>query len=168
MSARFGRWAVLAALLLAGQVASAEPAAESGASEAPQAPAEDDAPPPPTPLMVRAAAGRNVLAELGWRSDIIHQWLRDARRAGYRTRAACLDSLLSETHALERTADEARRNAEKAAAAGDVTTVDRELVRLVVFDQRSTSLVGSAQQCGRSPIRSARPIAGRAPKTARR
>lgn len=170
MRARFGRWVVLAASLLVGQVASAEPAtgaARAGDAQA-SAEAQEDAPPAPTPLMLRAAAGRDVLAELGWRSDIIHGWLRDARRSGLRARAACLDALLSETHALERTADDVRKNAEKAAAAGDATTVERELVRLVVFDQRSRGLVGSAQQCGRSPIRSARPLAARTPKPPRR
>jgi hypothetical protein len=55
---------------------------------------------------------------------------------------------LSQTHAVEREADAAQRNAEKAVEQSDAHGVLRELVHLYVYDQRSRTLLDQAQWCG--------------------
>jgi hypothetical protein len=131
--------------------------AAAGPPEAADDRASEDAPRQPTELERRASAGREAVGVLRLRSDQIHEWLREARRARYGGRTACLDDSLSQSHALERQGDEALSRAERAAQADNARAVERELVRIQVLDGLSQSLLGSARNCGRAPTRAAPP-----------
>jgi hypothetical protein len=147
----------LAALTLAGAGAQAAPTDDSsevgsalaGAVDA-SASAQTEAAPvkPPNPLAKYLDPADELVGGMRLRSDQVQEWLRAARRAGYRDRSICLNDMLSQSHALEREADLAQHSAEKAVEQNDGHSVLRELVHLYVYDQRSRVLVNDAQWCG--------------------
>jgi len=157
MAKLLGMFFGLAALTLAGagaQAATTEDSGELGSAAASAAdasgPVQTEAEPakPPNPLAKYLDPAVELVGGMRLRSDQVQEWLRAARRAGYRDRSSCLNDMLSQSHALEREADLAQHNAEKAVEQNDAHSVLRELVHLYVYDQRSRVLVNDAQWCG--------------------
>lgn len=97
----------------------------------------------------RVDLARQIADGLRLRSDRVHRWLRDSRRAKYLVRTDCLDDMLSQVHAVERLASQSQRAAHVAATREDGDGVNRELSRLVVYEQRSRALLQLAHMCGK-------------------
>ena len=127
---------------LADQAASSKPGDSATATD-------EGAPPKELSSLERQVMGsRDVVDELGFRSDHVQQLLRNARHARYQERMACLDDLLSQSHAVERDAVQALHNASQAAEREDSYGVERELVHLWIYDLRSRTLLLEADECG--------------------
>jgi hypothetical protein len=96
----------------------------------------------------RLDRARQITDRLRVRSDRVQRSLRDARRAQYGLQTSCLDDLLSQLHAAERDGMAATKAVRAAASKEDARTVDREVSRLMVLEERSRILVHTARSCG--------------------
>jgi hypothetical protein len=94
-------------------------------------------------------AADEAVAVMALRGDHVQRWLGEARAKGQKRRAACLDDMLSQVHAVERLArDELGWMTRAQIRGAEVELFPPRLARVAVYTQRSQGLLGEAQACG--------------------
>ena len=99
-------------------------------------------------VAAKVAVARERVASLAYASASIEGALRAARATKHRERAACLDDVLSQSHAATRYGQSLRTAIEAAVTAGDVISAERSFVRLLHLGERAGRLLGEASRCG--------------------
>ncbi len=95
------------------------------------------------------AAADEAVAVMAVRGDHVQRWLGEARAKGQKRRAACLDDLLSQAHAVERLGRDELGWMQRAAlreAAAELFAA--RVARVELYAERSQQLLAEAQACG--------------------
>ena len=125
-------WRLGLAITAATQLAFATPA---GGSERAKSNAE------------QLATASAQVSQMTARSERIQRWLRSARSHANRQRSRCLDSNLSQSHAIERLAREELARMRKAAASSNDRACSLHGSRLHHFAARSRYVSRAASSC---------------------
>jgi len=115
----------------------------------------------PQPGPTSLGKARHLVTWMVVRSDQIQHWLRVARQQQQRSRSRCLDSQLSQAHAVERRGEVALQAIKAAVQSGRLHEIEPQLARLEICDEHSRRLLRQANVCGRTPVRSRKPPASR-------
>ena len=85
---------------------------------------------------------------MSFRSNRIQRSLRNARNVSKTSAITCLDTLLSQSHAVEQQADKIDEKIHRAALEGRGQTIGTHMSRMQVLLDRSLLLSAKARRCG--------------------